>query len=111
MSVECPVPDGFDEDEVEQKAHDKAAGGAMGRRLGVLNGEARSKSLSVRGSRALVPFSPYIRAVNKAKETPWTPETPDGHFLVRGFTGTLAGADGHFLVRGFGSCNLESTLS
>jgi hypothetical protein len=41
-------------------------------------------SLSLRGSKALTPFSPYIQAVNDAKADQWSPTNPDGYFLVRG---------------------------
>ena len=41
-------------------------------------------SLSLRGSKALTPFSPYIEAVKKAKSSQWSPiDNPDGFFLVR----------------------------
>ena len=43
-----------------------------------------SSSLSLRGSKALTPFSPYIEAVKKAKSSQWSPiDNPDGFFLVR----------------------------
>lgn len=38
--------------------------------------------LSKRGSKALVPFSPYIEAVKKAKTHAWSPQNPDGYFLM-----------------------------
>jgi hypothetical protein len=39
-------------------------------------------SLSTRGSRALAPFSPYIKAVNDAKKNPWSLANPNGYFVV-----------------------------
>jgi hypothetical protein len=39
-------------------------------------------SLSLRGSKALTPFSPYIQAVNDAKADQWSPTNPDGYFLM-----------------------------
>ena len=39
-------------------------------------------SMSKRGSKALAPFSPYIKAVNEAKTSPWSPENDGGYFLV-----------------------------
>eukprot|EP00897_Mesotaenium_endlicherianum_P006036 jgi/Mesen1/5460/ME000273S04706 len=41
-----------------------------------------SNRLSSRGNRALVPFSPYIKAVNESKSRPWLPEDEGGFFLM-----------------------------
>ncbi|CAI5942071.1 unnamed protein product, partial [Closterium sp. NIES-64] len=85
MSVECPVPGELPGDEVVDSRADGGitAGGADGKD-GARSATAGSRktSLSSRGARALVPFSPYINAVNKAKEEPYSEKTPDGYFLV-----------------------------
>lgn len=46
-------------------------------------GYVENGGISGRGSRALVPFSPYIQAVNDAKKNRWSITNPDGYFLVR----------------------------
>eukprot|EP00249_Psilotum_nudum_P015311 c25255_g1_i1 orf=313-1656(-) len=42
--------------------------------------ENRSTRLSKRGSKALTPFSPYIQAVNEAKQFQWSPTNEQGYF-------------------------------
>ncbi|GJP56147.1 hypothetical protein CLOM_g15197 [Closterium sp. NIES-68] len=82
MSVECPVPGELPGDEVvDSKADGGVAAGAGGKE-GAQGTAVRKTSLSSRGARALVPFSPYINAVNKAKEEPYSEKTPDGYFLM-----------------------------
>ncbi|CAI7900136.1 unnamed protein product, partial [Closterium sp. NIES-54] len=85
MSVECPVPGELPGDEVVDSRADGGitAGGADGKD-GARSATAGSRktSLSSRGARALVPFSPYINAVNKAKEEPYSEKSPDGYFLM-----------------------------
>lgn len=44
--------------------------------------ETTPGGISCRGSRALVPFSPYIQAVNEAKKNPWSPKNENGYFLM-----------------------------
>ncbi|KAL2629542.1 hypothetical protein R1flu_014228 [Riccia fluitans] len=46
------------------------------------NGAHYKCFLSKRGSKALTPFSPYIQAVNEAKNYQWTPTNPEGYFLM-----------------------------
>lgn len=45
--------------------------------------ERRPDPLSKRGRKALMPFSPYIMAVNIAKGDPWSEDNPGGYFMVR----------------------------
>lgn len=49
---------------------------------GQASDSGRGNSLSARGAQALVPFSPYIQAVNEGKATPWLPENESGYFLM-----------------------------
>lgn len=44
-----------------------------------------TSTLSIRGKKALTPFSPYIQAVNDAKKNQWSPTNLDGYFVVNIF--------------------------
>jgi len=41
-----------------------------------------TSTLSIRGKKALTPFSPYIQAVNDAKKNQWSPTNLDGYFVM-----------------------------
>ncbi|XP_024516430.1 1-aminocyclopropane-1-carboxylate synthase [Selaginella moellendorffii] len=45
-------------------------------------GGRQPRSLSARGTKALLPFSPYIQAMNEAKSFAWSPTNPHGYFLM-----------------------------
>ena len=48
-------------------------------------GANNTSTLSIRGKKALTPFSPYIQAVNDAKKNQWSPTNLDGYFVVNIF--------------------------